>query len=75
MVSHGKGGEGPGTETNPRLELNPAGSSSSNTKEESHGKEEKGEEEVEVNDRSASLVLGQRRQLRISRDLMISQSG
>jgi hypothetical protein len=68
MVVLGKGGEGPGTETDPRLELNPAGSTSSNTKEEHHGEEEKGQEEIEVNDMSVSLVLGQRCHLRISRD-------
>jgi hypothetical protein len=72
MLLLGKGGEGPGTETDPRLELNPAGSTSSNTKEEHHGEEEEGQEEIEVNDMGVSLVLGQRRHLRISRDYLRS---
>jgi hypothetical protein len=69
IVHLGKGGEGPGTETTPaKLELNPA-VGSSHTKETSHGREEeeKGEDEDEVNDMSASLVLGPRRQLQFSR--------
>jgi hypothetical protein len=41
----------------------------------SHGEEEKGQEEVEVNDDRASLVLGLRHQLLISRDLTILPSG
>ena len=35
--------------------------------------EEEGQEEVEVNDMRASLVLGQRRQLRISRDFDLAK--
>jgi hypothetical protein len=63
-----RGAKAQGPRLTPRLELNPAGSTSSNTKEEHHGEEEKGQEEIEVNDMSVSLVLGQRCHLRISRD-------
>jgi hypothetical protein len=76
MVELGKGGEAQGTETNPRLELNPAGKFIQTPRKHSHGEEEKGQEEVEVNDMSASLVLGQRRHTSdFARSSSISQSG
>jgi len=70
IVAFGKGGEGPGTERLTRdLNSTLPEQVHQTPRIESHGEEEKGKEEIEVNDRSVSLVLGPRSHLRISRDL------